>query len=318
MLPCLLLLINLVVSLHGLGISPGKYSRLWDLDYFNLTVSAGSKVEITYHHHLIQVEKCEFLPNGELVQFELPWDHIGRLRGAQPSELASVIKVFNSTHLTEAQGNKVRLWERVANEVAENKLVEIAMIQKPNTHNTAFIHKAFTLSPMPSVYYWDGIYGVSECPTTEVMFKDKYHDASKIIGITLAHFRIWQEFYRRYRDGDQRQRILILESDIHCHREFCGDIALEYINNTNKDILFIGWFYMDRHHGNKPPLCSHAYSISVAAAKILIDNVFPCSLPVDDQIARACERGILTWDTAGAKEDQRLGQTAGLIRQNKW
>ena len=123
MLPCLLLLINLVVSLHGLGISPGKYSRLWDLDYFNLTVSAGSKVEITYHRHVIQVEKCEFLPNGELVQFEVPWGHVGRLRGAQPSEVASVIKVFNATHLIEVHGDKQWLWKRVTDEVAENKLV---------------------------------------------------------------------------------------------------------------------------------------------------------------------------------------------------
>ena len=314
-----LLFANLFSTLHCSHISPGKYSRLLDLDYFHIAVN-GEKVEITYHHHLVHIENATFLPDGELAQLELPWDHNGRLRGARHSELRSVIKAYNTTHIVESHGDQEWLWRRVSDEdEVENRLVEIAVIGKPNTRDETFIHRAFTLSPMPAVHYWGGIYGVSECPTNEVGYLDKNHNASKVIGITLAHYRIWQEFYRRYRDGDWKKRILILESDIRCGPKFCGDIAAEHINRTDKDFLFIGWCdIIPSDNFQEPPVCAHAYSISVKAAKILMDNVFPCLSPVDGQITRLCKRGLLSWATAGPDEDRQLRQTSGLIRQHGW
>ena len=303
----------LTASTHQIPIAPGKYSQQGILDCFHISVSEDALLQITYHGHSLKPVGLSFLPNGEQLQFELKRDDQGQLRGGHHEGTPSIFKAINNTHLLEVQGDKELLWERESDDEVKNQLVEVAMIGR----NEDFIREAFSPSSTPPVYYWDGVYGLNECPTVEMSHLDQDHTASKIIGITIAHFRIWQEFYRRHRFGDEEQRILILESDIHCSREFCGDIAIEHINRTDKDLLFIGWCNIV--DSSKPPKCTHAYSISVRAAKILINNVFPCVRPIDDQLSELGDSGDLTWATANIGKDYVVvWKTEGLILQNDW
>ena len=315
MTPWLLLLAVLAASIHCHPIAPGHYSQDRVLDYFHLSISKDAKVRIKYHDHPLKSEDSKFLSSGGLLQFVLRRNDQGRLRGAHHAGTPSVFKAINETHLLEASGNKELLWRRTSADEVKNQLVEVAMIQNPNNRNDAFIREAFSPSRTPPVYYWSGVNGVSACPTIKTKV-DANHTSSKTIGTTMAHIRIWQDFHWRHRSDDRGQRILILESDVHCSREFCGDIAIEHIERTDKDMLYVGFCYKD--DPSHPPYCSHAYAISVRAAKILSTNVFSCVSPVDTQMAKLGDSGDLTWATVDTAEDIVMFQTAGLILQNDW
>ena len=315
------LLAVLVSPLRGHSISPGKYCRLPDLDCLQISIAAGVMTIVEYHQHSLETESS-FSPNGELVKLEVRWNQHRHTHGSLRARISSQFTALNESHLTEASDDERSLWERSPDISKKQKLVEIAVLKK-KTHNDpslghdAFIHRAFSRNSTPPVYYWDGVYGIDQCPTTDVRYLDKNHSASKVIGIALAHYRIWQEFYRRHRDNDPESRILILEADIRCSREFCGDIAIEHINRTDKDVLFIGWCRVRNNDTSAPPVCAHAYSISVKGAKVLLGNVFPCISPVDGQISNLCQEGMMTWATV-TSEENRLMQTSGLIRQVGW
>ena len=310
----------LVSCLHSLSISPGKYCRLPDLDCMLISIAAGVSTTVEYHTHSIETES-RFSPSGELTNLEVFWDRYRHTHGSLRARTSSQFAAFNESHLIESFGDTEFVWERVSDVDAKQKLVEIAVLTKKARndevfHNDAFIQHAFSSNTTP-VYYWDGIYGVNECPTFDVRHLDKDHSASKVIGIVLAHYRIWQDFYRRYRNGDPESRILILEADVRCSRDFCGDIAIEEINRTNKDLRFVGWCRVRNKNMSAPPLCAHAYAISVKAAEVLLKNVFPCLDPVDGQIFTLCLTGLLSWTKVNAEEN-RLLQTSGLIRQVGW
>ena len=323
------LLAILLPLLRGLAVSPGKYCRLPDLDCMLISTTAGLTTSVEYHTHSIET-KSEFSPSGELTALEVHWNNYHHSHGSLRPKVSSFFSFFtalNETHLIEACGANDFLWVKVSDMSSGNKLVEIAILTKKINEtiirNDEFINHAFTGDAKPPVYYWTGVYGIDKCPTNDVFHIDQYHSASKIIGIVLAHYRVWQEFYRRYKDGDPERRILILEADVHCSRRFCGDIAIEHINRTDKDFLFIGWCRARNSDMSKVPVCAHAYAISVRAAKVLIDNIFPCVSPVDDQVVELCNEGKLTWATVGLDEIQSTEQiydfrTSGLIRQIGW
>ena len=316
MTPWLLLLAVLAASIHCHPIAPGNYSQDRVLDYFHLSISKDAKVRIKYHDHPLKSEDCKFLSSGGLLQFELKRDDQGRLRGAHHAGTPSVFKAINETHLLEASGNKELLWRRTSADEMKSQLVEVAMIQNPNNRSDAFIREAFSPSRTPPVYYWSGVYGVSACPTVEIYGIDERHTASKLIGITMAHFRVWQDFYWRHKSDDRGQRILILESDIHCSREFCGDIAIEHINRTDKDMLYVGFCVWNNEP--LPPYCSHAYAISVRAAKILSNFVSFCRAPVDVMMTEVLYSNDLTWAIVDTGKNLDLSHTDGLIVQNDW
>ena len=124
--------------------------------------------------------------------------------------------------------------------------------------------------------------------------------------------------YRRHRFGDWNTRIIILEGGIRCNYAYCGDVAIEHAKATDKDVLFLGWCYFDMESGfTAPPVCAHAYSLSVKAANILMNNIFPCLSPVDGQVAYLCKSGVLTWGTVSTGKNYSVPyKTVGLIRQD--
>lgn len=309
----------LSVALLNSSVQPGKYRRLSDLDYFSLNFSHDGAPEILYHHYKLTNVSFKLSDDGELTHFRFPAPRNHPLDGRQQI-LESSFRVLNASYLEEIQGVKKYLWKYLPNHESRNNLVEVAFLEKYPSRDRKFIENAFSPQTRPPVYFWEGVYGISSCPTTPLKYIDKTHSASKIMGITMAHFRIWQEFYRRFRYDDQSRRLLILEGGVRCARSFCRDLAMEYINSVSEDILFLGWCYMSAEVGfEDPPVCAHAYSISVKAAKILLNHIFPCISPIDGQIANLCKEGKLTWERVTAQGNRiRRGKTMGLIRQEDW
>ena len=305
------LLLLLVLHRCFTAIAPGKYSRLIDLDYFHLSVPDNDTVHIKYHGHTVKNVTSTFLSTGELVEFQFGWCK------RKSREVISTLRAINDTHLMESKMGEEYIWRRVSENETRNHLAEIAILSKRNARDGGFLRTAFS-SDRPPLYHWDGVYGINECPTTPVQYVDKGHSPTKIIGITSAHYRVWQEFYRRHRFGDWNTRIIILEGGIRCNYAFCGDVAIEHVKATDKDILFLGWCYFDMEAGfTAPPVCAHAYSLSVRAANVLMNNVFPCLSPVDGQIAHLCKEGLLTWETVKTGHNYSVPyKTVGLIRQD--
>lgn len=167
-----------------------------------------------------------------------------------------------------------------------------------------------------------------ECPT-EKQTAPASHTPSKIVGTTLAHTRIWQDFYRRHKLNNPDDFILIFEGDATCSVVDCGSFALEQLKATTADFVYLGWCFMNATEGNLatnylnvsrnsinisdftytqrihashqvlPPVCLHAYALSVRAARFLFNNVYPCANAFGDwQVKVLATQGKLTWDLA--------------------
>ena len=295
----------------------GKYRRILNLDYFHLLIHSGeNSVDVTYHNHTMRNVPCVFHSDGSLKKFQF---HriIHRILGNDyhRQSIEGEFSVLNDTFLIEVAEGKEYLWNLVDPNERRNFPVEIAFIQKTPDADEAFLRHAFTVPNLPRVYHWDGIYVKQGCPTVIPSHVDSEHSPAKIVGTSMAHYRIWQEFYRRYRDGDQDKRILILEGGIRCAQDFCGDIALEQVALTTKDIFYVGWCHMQLEAVTDPPYCFHAYSISVRAAAFLVSNVYTCHRPTDVAVRFLCRDGNLTWALAAVEDPLLPFQTEGLMRQ---
>ena len=273
-------------------------------------------MNIVYHNHTLKNVPSVFHADGSLMRFRfhrvvhriIERDYHRQLMEGEFSRL-------NETVLVETVEGKEVQWTLVDPNEARNFPVEIAMIQKSPEADEEFMRHAFTLTKLPPIYHWEGVYVDHACPTVDPSHVDSYHSPKKIVGIAIAHFRIWQEFYRRYRNGDQDKRILIFESGLRCAQDFCGDIALEQVASTTKDVFFIGWCHIELA-ATEPPYCLHAYSITVRAAGFLLSNFFPCDAPCDVTVQRLCKGGKLTWALASVENSPTPKyKTEGLMRQ---
>jgi len=209
--------------------------------------------------------------------------------------------------------------------------IEVALItdttnQDKVSQGYVFLDETFPESGTfhPNTYLWSGLWA-EECPTHPMENTDKDHNGSKIIGTTMAHYQIWQEFYRRHQDSENpQQRIIIFEDDAECAVPNCGDIAIKQLLKVDYDIVWLGWCWY--YGGWIPPFCLHAYSINVRAAKVLTQNVFPCVRPGDNFVADLGRQGVVSWTLAnvsyqyiqgkyGGKETHDFGETKGLFTQ---
>lgn len=172
----------------------------------------------------------------------------------------------------------------------------------------------------PHAYLWSGV-RAQACPTHDMgVYNDENHDVSKIVGTTTAHFRIWVEFYRRHRHNNPNARIIIFEEDALCSEKDCGDRAIRQIQVSKADIFYLGWCYYhgDKYLKNYPPLCLHAYSLTVRGAFTLMNNVYPCLKPGDNQVADLGYHKKLSWAIANITGSPLVGtpgSTKGLWRQ---
>ena len=117
-------------------------------------------------------------------------------------------------------------------------------------------------------------------------------------GLTLAHTGIWNDFcVHRMNISLSDDKILILEDDAVCVTKYCEKTIDTILNNQVTDIVYLGWCRRE-HDYQKPPLCTHAYSITCAGVLKLRDTIDPCGKPIDLQLQSRGIKGVYDWDFA--------------------
>jgi len=245
------------------------------------------------------------------------------------------IERINRSNYTKSQtnGSSIVLWTHVER---NRRVLEAAIIT--NTDSVAeknriskMMHRSFRNRTRTfPVFKWGAVESKVnlECPT-EKQTAPVSHTPSKIVGTTLAHTRIWQDFYRRHKLNNPEDYILIFEGDATCSVVDCGSYAIEQLKASTADFIYLGWCYMNNTEASLaslylnstqrvlnisaseyaqrvetsyqilPPVCLHAYALSVRAARFLFNNVYPCANAFGDwQVKSLATQGKLAWNMA--------------------
>ena len=161
-------------------------------------------------------------------------------------------------------------------------------------------------------------------------------------GCALAHRQTWDEFLFENRqlatklpmptakvDAATLQEIaaqpklVVFEDDVMEIDPRAPDFAFESIINMTTHLLYLGWCF-DKEPGVRPPLCAHAYALTLQGARILLQpgNMDWCLRTngqahgnVDDQLsklAHAHDETGLTWAVAGRPWGQSTAPVFGF------
>jgi len=164
---------------------------------------------------------------------------------------------------------------------------------------------------------------LAECPTFDLKpVFDEWHNGPKLVGVTTYHKMIWEEFVRRAEKMESNASrsledpyMIVFEQDAVCGIPNCGDLALQQVQETTADILYLGWCTQKNEWSC--PHCAHAYALSIKGAKALLQRVYNCGGFVDMQMKVAADGGYLEWTLA--KIPSNITQktfTKGLFVQN--
>ncbi len=138
----------------------------------------------------------------------------------------------------------------------------------------------------------------SSCPHTTTKGNDR--------GVMLAHYQIWNAFaYRERRakrsvmtsDENDDDLLIIFEDDANIAVNNVTRALHSELSVMKADLLFLGWCYGRRYI----PACLHAYVITRAGARKLVDNWDVCSNDaIDGQLRDFAKdfEGVFLWDKA--------------------
>ena len=124
-------------------------------------------------------------------------------------------------------------------------------------------------------------------------------------GLLITHREIWDKFVRRRYKGkaaNERQKVLeqndvivIFEDDVYPLEDKHQLAMLKEIDKMSTDLHFLGWFYYTEKEWS--PLCMHAYVVTVAGARKLVDFTETCGpKPLDKQVQEMNQKpGYSTW-----------------------
>ena len=114
----------------------------------------------------------------------------------------------------------------------------------------------------------------------------------------MAHMSIWNDFcVHRHNVSLKDDKILILEDDAICVVNNCEKAIDTVLNNQATDMVYFGWCRKEKNY-EKPPLCTHAYSITCAGVMKLRDTIDPCGKPIDLQLQSRGLAKLYDWDFA--------------------
>jgi len=226
----------------------------------------------------------------------------------------------------ESDGGEATTWT-----LALRRVVEAAIIldvtnekQRRDADKFASTHLRRLVSRGAPIHKWGSVVARGlECPTYHPKEINPTHWPDKIVGITVAHKRIWEDFALRYSNqtSDNSPFLIVFEKDALCAVENCGHIALNVLSSAREDLVYLGWCWQQLATGLYPR-CTHAYALSVRGAVILSAYVKVCREHVDMQMAEAEEKALITWRLADVPKDAKplLNLTArhthGLFIQN--
>jgi hypothetical protein len=122
----------------------------------------------------------------------------------------------------------------------------------------------------------------------------------------MAHFQIWFDFVHQTRDPNLADSVIIIFEDdaVIAVQNVSWSLEVELLS-MDTDLLFFGWCY-----GRNPrhmPMCTHAYALTRAGAKKMIENWDICSAAAIDGQWKALTRdGIFSWKKAQASSYAKL------------
>jgi hypothetical protein len=147
------------------------------------------------------------------------------------------------------------------------------------------------ISSLPvAIDSWWSVYAPS-CPGKVSKGNDR--------GVTMAHFQIWFDFIFQSRSDEKPDTsvILVFEDDAVIAVENVTSSLETELQSMDTDLLFLGWCY-----GRNPrhmPMCTHAYALTRAGAKKMIDSWDICSAAaIDGQWKHLSRDGVFTWKKA--------------------
>ena len=129
-------------------------------------------------------------------------------------------------------------------------------------------------------------------------------------GLLITHREIWDKFVRRrYKGSSAKERqkvpeqndvIVIFEDDVYPLEENHQLEMLKEIEKMTTDLHFLGWCYYTKKEWS--PLCMHAYVVTVAGARKLVDFTETCGpKPLDLQVQEMNQKpGYSTWSMTPA------------------
>jgi hypothetical protein len=240
-----------------------------------------------------------------LLSFQLVWPSFHNLKRQY--------HVVNGRTITEKviKGKRTATWRRLYKDILGVSVIVDLTQRKTRLRAETFINRTFTEHRRPNfVQYWQPSFRSHGCPTFPFN-NDSHHSSGKVVGTTLTHYLVWQEFYRSAAwrqcaevDCDGWQ--LIFEGDAQCGVEDCEGETRRALAAARSDVVYLGWcdgFKMIKDEDKKlhktgPPFCLHAYAITVSAARILLDKVYPCLLPADNQLRTLGLAGAISFELA--------------------
>lgn len=115
--------------------------------------------------------------------------------------------------------NNVSLFEfgDPVKEGESHRRIEISMIVDTGNAEKYAKSKTFMSSYFPDdilIKEWSGVYAEG-CPTVKPLGQDEWHSPAKLVGISMAHKRIWEEYIFRNKTSES-DYLIVLEDDIIC------------------------------------------------------------------------------------------------------
>jgi len=210
----------------------------------------------------------------------------------------------------ERKGGGTATWSLALRRVAEVAIIIDAADEQQRKEASKFASthlKRLILRGVP-IRKWGSVVAKGlECPTYQPNEINPTHWPDKIVGITMAHKRIWEDFAARNANqtsSDNSPFLVIFEKDAMCAVEGCGNHALKAIQGAKEDLVYLGWCWQKLQTGNFPR-CAHAYAVSVRGAKFLNEFVEICNEHVDYQMAVAEEKALISWKLIEPPSDAR-------------
>jgi hypothetical protein len=129
-------------------------------------------------------------------------------------------------------------------------------------------------------------------------------------GLTIAHKEVWEEFVQNHLHIPHNQSastlpvLVVFEDDAICVMENCQNVTMKWLQSMSTDLAYLGWCSMDKA-ARIPPVCTHAYAVSVHGARKLLHEIKPCRQAIDLQLHELGKQGAITWsfpDVGGIRD----------------
>jgi hypothetical protein len=287
-------------SLSSLLLPTSRPPSEFTLAFINSSIFY-SKVSDKIHMHPVQITNDSHGAGGLVIM--VPWG-VGRRRS---NEALSITDDCTITVLSNHDNERNKHSDIVYRLKTSHRLLNIAMLTDTSDADAMTKARNLSSSLLPlalsvQTSYWGGVV-TSDCAYSKVISR---RGRGKEVGITLAHYRIWKDFVRhptRANEAEAAAVLVVLEADAICGVENCGQAMWSAVRQMSSDYMFLGWCDLPKPAAGPltPPYCTHAYAVTVAGARALLDKVDLCGKAVDEQIKalmRVHLRGHIAWEKA--------------------